>query len=227
MSSNGKIRVLCLHAPGMNSQVFAAITAALRNELGDDYEWIFAEGTIPVPIDEDLKGYFPEDDKYYAYADPQDPKSVAKAMDDMIEFIRGKGPIDIVVGASGSASLTASILLRHAEENPDQPVPFSGAVFFNGYNPLNSNSLGKDDQPYLNPETHSTIISIPTANIWGANDARHAAAAKALSMFCNPALNENVTHSNGSTIPGAAAEDDLIMAAQAIRKTVSRAVPAF
>jgi hypothetical protein len=37
-------------------QVFEATTAALRNELGEGYEWHFVEGTIPVPMDEGRLG---------------------------------------------------------------------------------------------------------------------------------------------------------------------------
>jgi predicted esterase len=208
--SNGKIRILALHGSGMNSRVFEATTAALRNELGEGYEWHFVEGTIPVPMDEDLKGFFPEDDEYFTFADPNDKASVAAALDNIFEYIDLNGPFEIIGASSISAGIAADILLAQ----PEKRAPFTGAIFFNGWTPV------------LNAKTHNMLISIPTANIWGANDARHAAAAQALSKLCTPEMNENVVHKNGSTIPGAASEEDLISASQAIRRMVRRAVPA-
>ncbi|PQE18823.1 serine hydrolase FSH protein [Rutstroemia sp. NJR-2017a WRK4] len=197
--SNDKIRILALHGSGMNSRVFEATTAALRNELG--------EGADHNP---DLKGFFPEDDEYFTFADPNDKASVAAALDNIFEYIDLNGPFEIIGASSISAGIAADILLAQ----PEKRAPFTGAIFFNGWTPV------------LNAKTHNMLISIPTANIWGANDARHAAAAQALSKLCTPEMNENVVHENGSTIPGAASEEDLIKASQAIRRMVRRAVPA-
>lgn len=226
LNDNGKIRVLCLHGHGQNSKVFEASTAALRSELGEAFEWHFVEGTIPVAMDKELEGYFPSNDQYFAFFDPNDPQSVSRAMDNLSIYVHENGPFPIIGCSSIATSLGASLILRHAQENPEQPALFDGAIFFNGYSPLSLAIAGNSELSFLDPQNHSAFINIPTANIWGTNDERHAVAAEALNRLCTAEMNEKFVHNNGSVIPGAAVEEDMIKAAQAIRRTVSRAIAA-
>jgi len=226
-NDNGKIRVLCLHGHGQNSKIFEANTAALRNELGEDFEWHFVEGTIPVPMDPELEGYLPSEDQYFGFMDPNDPQSVSKAMDDLSNYIDLNGPFAFVSGQSGMSSVSASLILRHAQEHPEHKSLFAGAIFFNGYAPFDYAALKRNEISFLDSETYTPMISIPTAHIWGANDKRHVVAADALNKLCVADMKEVCVHNNGSTIPGASAEGDMIKVALAIKRTVSRAIAAY
>jgi hypothetical protein len=74
-------------------------------------------------------------------------------LDNIFEYIDLNGPFEIIGASSISAGIAADILLAQ----PEKRAPFTGAIFFNGWTPV------------LNAKTHNMLISIPTANIWGAN----------------------------------------------------------
>ncbi|KAI9648918.1 hypothetical protein NHQ30_001484 [Ciborinia camelliae] len=160
-----------------------------------------------------LEGFSPEDDQYFTFADMEDPKSIARVCSEIFDYCDTHGPFDLVGCESIGTAIAATMLL----EKSSKPAPFKGAIFFNGAIPP-AFVARKDDTHY------NLSISIPTANIWGKNDARHAATALALSNICTPSINENFIHENGSTIPGSSSENDLIKAVQAIKKTAYRAV---
>ena len=76
----------------------------------------------------------------------------------------------------------------------------------------------------LDPATDGILITVPTANIWGANDEKHAKHSSTLSQLCNAQLKEDFVHDAKSGLPGAGAEETLIGAVHAIRKTVDGAI---
>ena len=131
------------------------------------------------------------------------------------------------MGNSSSASLAASLLIRRAREHPAEAPLFKGAIFFSGIAPVDTTILRKHEVRFLNHAAVDTPITIPTANIWAANDERHRVHSAVLSKLCSVNLNEELIHANGSTIPGAGEEATLVRAALAIRKTVDRAIIAL
>ncbi|KAH8597083.1 serine hydrolase FSH [Bisporella sp. PMI_857] len=218
------IRVLCLHGHGSNCKVLEAQTAALRHELDDDYEWIFVNGTVPVPMAPELEGFYNPSDDYYGYFSLSDPKSLQKAMNDLHEFITAEGNIDIVMASSIASSLIGNLLQTLEAEGQSL---FKGAIFFSGMAPLDLATCEKGDLRFLEPAEKHKLISIPTANIWGSRDEVHAHSAPRLSAFCSEEANVNVIHTARTPIPGAADEFDLVAAAHAIRKTVEKAVAVY
>ncbi|CRG91966.1 hypothetical protein PISL3812_09020 [Talaromyces islandicus] len=227
-----KIRVLCLHGHGSNSQAFEAETAALRHELGDEFEWIFAQAPVPMQpgqwstlalLDEEIMR---QPGKFYSPFDINDSTSLLKAQERLEEFVHQEGDFQLVVCESISASIVASLLQRRAEENPDAPPLFKGAVFLAGYSPLDRDAiLNAGFDIFENRALSNTqSLPIPTANIWGSKDARHVDRSPLLAQLCNPSMNINFVHDADSMIPGAADEEALVGAAHAIQQTVDRAM---
>jgi len=213
------IRVLCLHGHGSNSKVLEAQTAALRHELDEDYEWVFVNGTVPVTMAPELKGFYPESDDYFGYFTIAEPKSLEKAMNDLEDFIDLEGPFDIVMAVSISSSLIGNLLQKLGTDN--QP-PFRGAIFFAGMAPLDFATCAKGDLGFLEHAEEHKLISIPTANIWGVHDDYHIHSAPKLAAFCSAQTNISLMHEARTPIPSSADEKDLVAAAQVIRVTVDR-----
>ena len=148
-------------------------------------------------------------------------------MTDLEQYCIFEGPFDFITGSSLSASLAASLLIRKAQENPEQEPLFKGAVFFSGITPFDYKALSKHEIQLLDPARDGVLLTLPTANIWRANDERHAAHSSILSQLCSPETNINVVHEAAGMIPGAGAEEYLVEAAHAFRRTVDRAITVF
>ncbi|KAI9640545.1 hypothetical protein NHQ30_010843 [Ciborinia camelliae] len=224
--------------------------AAVRHELGEGYEWCFVEGSIPATMDPGkrrnipvfrkemklkatlvLKGYYPEDGKYFGFVDFQDSSSLAKPIQDLHDYIIAEGPFDIVMALSAGAALASLLLIREAQNNPDGGSPFKGAIFFSG-NALDYDALMQNQFKYMEKMPEEFMITIPTANIWGQKDEHrfgpiHRAETSArLSALCDPKLNSTFIHDADTPIPSAKDEAALVGASHAIRMTIDAALSA-
>jgi len=159
--------------------------------------------------------------------DFNDPDSIERAMNTLTEYIKLEGEFPFICCVSASASLASSLLLRNAREHPEGESLFKGAFFFSGITPFDYAALADGEVRPLDQAAKNLLITIPTANIWGGNDEKHAKLAATLNKFCTPEINETMIHNNGNIIPGAGHEADVVKAAQAIKRTVARAIPAF
>ncbi|MCJ1327436.1 hypothetical protein MMC10_004105 [Thelotrema lepadinum] len=222
------IRVLCLHGHGSNARILKAQMAALRHELGHQFEWVYVEGTVPVPMADDLKPYYPEDEQTFAYCDLGDQQSVQHAFDLLEVFINEHGPFPLIGAQSGSASLAGSLFLKKARAGGDGKPITQGAVFFSPIMPVEYHTFPGSKLDFTEaPNEDAGLISIPTLNVWGSNDSIHATHAMSMSKLCRSELHLDVIHANGSAIPGAGDEEALINTVHAIRRTADRAISAF
>jgi len=224
MASTKPLRILCLHGHGTNSRIFKDQTTALRNEVGGGIEWRFAEGGIPTPKFHTLKDEYPEDEECFSFVDMHDTASVARAMENINDFVTFEGPFDIVVAQCATASLMAALLMRQAEEKPAEPPLFKGAVFFSTFPVLNVKAL--KGWEFLEDAATEFPIAIPTANVWSANEKMHAELAPQIADLCAASTNINYIHSSGNGIPTAIDELALLGAAQAVKSTIDLAVTA-
>lgn len=172
----------------------------------------------------DLKPFFPENDQYFSFMDTDNPESIKKAMSALQDYVDLEGPFDFITSISSQSSLTSSLLLRNAVENPEDEPLFKGAIFFSGISPFDFSAIAEGEVRSLEKSTQKLLISIPTVNIWGRNDKKHAEHAAILNSFCTPEMNETLIHNNGSSIPGAGSEQDMIRAAQMIKRVVARTI---
>jgi hypothetical protein len=153
-----------------------------------------------------------------------DTASVVQAMEYIHDFVTAEGPFDIVVAQCATASLMAALLMRHAEEKPQEPPLFKGAVFFSTFPVLNIKAL--KGWEFLKDAATAFPIAIPTANVWSANEKMHAELAPQIAHLCAASTNINYIHSCGNGIPTATDELALLGAVQAIKRTINLAVTA-
>jgi hypothetical protein len=90
---------------------------------------------------------------------------------------------------------------------------------------ITKHSLYEHKFKFLENPPNGTMLAIPTANIWSANDELKCVVSAKLSALCDQQLNVNVTHSS-SGIPNASHEAGVINAVHTIRKIVDIALSA-
>jgi hypothetical protein len=163
-------------------------------------------------------------EKYFSPFDLNDASSLQKTQEQLEEFVCQEGEFSLVVCESVSASIVASLLQRRAEEKPEEPPLFKGAIFLAGYSPLDPLAILNNRFEILTNPSQYKPLPIPTANIWGSKDVRHFDRSPQLAALCNPSMNVNFIHHGDSMIPGAADEEGLVGAAHAIQQTVDRAL---
>jgi hypothetical protein len=127
------------------------------------------------------------------------------------------------MAACSTAALSAALLLHKADEGAMTQL-FKGAVFLSGGRPFDHSVLNSQGLKFLENDTGHAQLAIPTANIWGIKDARSTVNAPQLAALCSLKENFNFIHDSDSSIPQAKDQDDLIGAAQAIRRTVDLAL---
>ena len=227
------------------------MSAALRYELGDAHTYDYVEGVIPCPIAPgklrsglaclrldlylsfiwtnteeallEIDSYFPPTDAYFGYFDPSEPLTFYKALDDLETFITTEGPFHGVLAYSHGAQLAASLMARMHRETPSRQ-PFKCAVFLSGGIPYATSKFPDGKLRHLDPAKDGVVIEIPTANIWGSNDALYPGTSEILSELCRSEWNATFRHEEGHGIPGAKARVALIGSVRAIRRTVDRAL---
>lgn len=102
--------------------------------------------------------------------------------------------------------------------------PFSFAVFLSGDVPVAYDALLRGEIREMELLTGWEIISIPTANIWGSQDALWPGRALALSEMCSSNVRTVYLHDGGHEVPGSKPMAALTGVVQAIRKTIDLAL---
>lgn len=101
--------------------------------------------------------------------------------------------------------------------------PFSCAVFFSGDVPVAYDALICGEIREMELLTGWEIISIPTANIWGSQDALWPGRALALSEMCSSVRTVYI-HDGGHHVPGSKSMAAVTGVVHAIRKTIDLAL---
>ncbi|PHH91884.1 hypothetical protein CDD83_9905 [Cordyceps sp. RAO-2017] len=212
-----KSKVLCLYGIGTNSDILECQTAALRHQLGDDFEYDFVEGSYPWPAATGICDVYGDHQPCYSYLDGTAQGAVA-AVDDLAAYVREHGPFDVALGFSLGAALIATLLPR--PESGPGAVAIRSAVFLSGTLPGDWHALQKGTMRYLEAKDRPGPIRIPTVHAWSPKDAQHAGHSESLLHMCEPATHISVLHGAGHAIPSG--DSDVGAIAEAIRRTIAR-----
>lgn len=79
----------------------------------------------------------------------------------------------------------------------------------------------------LMAEDTGARISIPTAHVWGENDACAPGQGKLLSELCEAGLRSVAVHKGGHSVPGVKEQRDLYAAIKATKRGIERAENGF
>ncbi|KAF7621590.1 hypothetical protein AFLA_011884 [Aspergillus flavus NRRL3357] len=221
-----KLKVLCLHGMGTNSEVFEAQTApvaALRYHLGQDFEYDFVDGEYHCPAARGISEIFGNNQPYYSYFDGS-AGSAMKAVRDLYVYTNENGPFDAVMGFSLGAALAVMLLLHFDQlqaAGGQVPVssPFKCAILLCGVLPYNLSGLLRGWKQFLHPRDPGNVIRIPTVHAWSPNDVDYARHSRLLMQMCDPANRIDVAHCAGHGVPSRG--EELTKLARAICSTVS------
>ncbi|THV55723.1 hypothetical protein BGAL_0004g00450 [Botrytis galanthina] len=223
------IKVLCLHGIGTNAEVLEAQTAALRFELGDNYEYDFLEGAYPWPVAPEISRIFGDEQIYRSYFD-ESGDSLKDALDDLDQYVTSNGPFHVVMGFSLGAAFAATLLLRDemrrskSEPNhyhiPKAEPRFKCAIFICGTLPPDLNALEHGDIQTLRAKDVHSVITVPTIHLWSTEDVNHAAQSKELVQMCEERSRVEILHAGGHSVPHQG--DELKAAAAVVHEIVNR-----
>lgn len=102
--------------------------------------------------------------------------------------------------------------------------PLKCAVFFSGGVPVAYDALLRGEIRAMELAAEGEIISIPTANIWGSQDALWPGRALALSEMCSSNVRTVYIHEGGHEVPGSKSKTAVTGVVHAIRKTIDHAL---
>ena len=148
------------------------------------------------------------------------------ALDDLSAYIATDGPFDGVMAFSQGAGLAASLMLRDLQQTPqthEAPL-FKCAIFFSGGVPADPVALSRGEMRLLDAATDGSPLRLPTAHIWGRNDAEYPTFGPVLSGLCSPNEREVVVHDGEHEVPGSRDRDAVNASVRAVRRTVERAL---
>ena len=170
----------------------------------------------------EIEPFFPANDEYFTYLDPYSAESRRKALADLENYVAEEGPFDGVMAFSLGAALAATFIIRKLQANPLErrtSLPFKCAIFLSGGIPFDYLAVPLDEIQSLWVKDEQPI-QVPTAHIWGSNDALADSTSAVLSELCNPQLRTVFIHDGGHDVPGARSRDATIGMVRAIRHTI-------
>ncbi|MCJ1380727.1 hypothetical protein MMC17_003835 [Xylographa soralifera] len=180
----------------------------------------FVEGTIEVPIAQEIQAYYPPTAAYFNYFSPGSVESIKAALNDLGKFLAIEGPYDAFLGFSQGSVLAATYILHHSMLHPTAPLPVRCALFLSGNRPLDPAALQRGEARQLDPEKDGIVLRLPTVHIWGFNDKLYPGTSESLYGLCKEEERSKFCHQEGHDIPSARAKDAVLGAARAIRRMV-------
>ncbi|KAG4437378.1 hypothetical protein IFR05_007142 [Cadophora sp. M221] len=118
------MKILCLHGILGSGKLFEFQTAAFRELLGEDCEYIFIDGEIEVNSQSTTTT------AQFRWTRNAGPSEIQSAHEYIQAVIEGDGPFQGVMGFSDGAAMAASIMLQHETNKSDQQPPFQFAILF-------------------------------------------------------------------------------------------------
>ncbi|KAL3472598.1 serine hydrolase FSH [Aspergillus californicus] len=214
---------LCLHGVGTNSKILEMQTAAVRYELGDGHTYDYGEGMFPTPIAPEVASFVTGNESGLSYFDLKSGSDFLRPVQELEDFITAEGPYDGVIAFSQGIIIAATLIIRNVQEG--KPVPFKCAIFFNPrLGPLDIGETSRTGRPVeIDPSTSPGVMGLPAALIWGDQDPDQVKAQEMVGLFVPEQLSTFVHH-GGHEIPGTSANDAMIKSANAIRRTIDRAI---
>ncbi|ORY58511.1 serine hydrolase FSH [Pseudomassariella vexata] len=210
------MRFLCLHGRGTNAKIFEIQTAKIRQVLGRDHEFFFANGTLPTSPDAGAEAIT---DEYFGYVSStiQEHRSMHA---DLLDLIRSEGPFDALMGFSEGGAVAALLLVTDARHSV---ASFQCAIFFSAAPPFDPDDLQKGELRWVNADTDGEIIKIPTAHMWSREGDVNSIKSQHLVGLCEREGRETYVHGLGHDVPGAKSEKDLAGAVRVIEHVIENA----
>ncbi|KAI1637812.1 serine hydrolase FSH [Biscogniauxia mediterranea] len=212
------MRFLCLHGRGTSGKIFEMQTARIRQTLGRDHEFIFANGTVQT---EPGDGAAAISDEFFGFVGDSIDQ-YEELYNDLLDLVNTEGPFDGLMGFSEGGAVAAWMLL----ENSRYPLTFGSfkcAVFFSAAVPFDPDVVRTGIIRTVDPATEGVPINIPTAHIWSRTRDVNVDRAQALAQLCNKTLREEFVHNLGHDVPGSKSDEDLSGALRVIEHTIENA----
>ncbi|KAI1276893.1 serine hydrolase FSH [Xylaria sp. FL0933] len=213
------MRFLCLHGRGTNAKIFQIQTARIRQALGRDHQFIFANGNVPTPpdagataISEDFYGYVGETGSEH--------KSLYY---DLLDLVNSQGPFDGLMGFSEGGAVAAWMLI----ENAKYPLifgPLRCAIFFSAAVPFDPDIIRTGIIKPVDPAVEGEVIKVPTAHVWSDKNDVNSEKARSLANLCDARGRETFVHSMGHNVPGSKHDSEVLAATlRIVERTIERA----
>ncbi|KAI1260127.1 serine hydrolase FSH [Xylariaceae sp. FL1019] len=212
---------LCMHGAGSNAQTFETQTAALRYELGDHHTYEFVEGVLPCPMAPELEGIAsPDDQEYYKYINENEVETCTAAIRNLDAYIAVEGPFDGILAFSEGAMVAATYIKWKAKEGSLGELKC--AIFFSAWNAVDPELLMNEGKiEMLTPGANIDTVLMPTAHIWGKQDASAPNSSRVSEMFSTE-LREIHEHIGAHEIPGPRMTADVKSSVRIIRRAITR-----
>ncbi|KAJ2993262.1 hypothetical protein NUW58_g1894 [Xylaria curta] len=207
------MRFLCLHV-----REFLLFSARIRQALGRDHQYVFANGNVPAQPD---AGAAAISDEFFGYVG----NTVTEYEDlyhDLLDLVTSQGPFDGLIGFSEGGAVAAWMLI----ENSRHPLtfgPFKCAIFFSAAVPFDPDVIRTRIVKPVNPVVEGEMIKIPTAHVWSNENDVNAKAAQSLVALCDSKARETFVHSLGHNVPGSKSDSESLAATlRIIERTIER-----
>lgn len=172
----------------------------------------------------ELKGYYPDTDDYFNYFKLGDTQDALRALADLHTYLESEGPYHGVLAYSHGASFVTTYMMQQQLCHPTKPPPFRCAIFLSGGLPADPNALERGHLRLLDPAKDGVPLRLPTSHIWGRNDSLYPGTSETLSALCDPPSRSIFVHDGGHNVPNTKANEDVLGAVRAIRRTIDRAL---
>ncbi|RYC59083.1 hypothetical protein CHU98_g7125 [Xylaria longipes] len=213
------MRFLCLHGRGTTAKEVLLFSARIRQALGRDHQFVFANGNVPTQPD---AGAAAISDEYFGYVG----NTITEYEDlyhDLLDIIHNQGPFDGLMGFSEGGAVAAWMLI----ENSKRRLTFGRfkcAIFFSAAVPFDPDVVRTGIVKPVDPAIEGEMIKIPTAHVWSKENDVNDEAAQSLASLCDAKLRETFLHSLGHNVPGSKFDSEALAGTlRIIERTIERA----
>lgn len=193
---------------------------AMPHQVGDNFRPTTQEHLSYCT--KDVATISPSDDQFFAYFDDVSPASCRQSLEDLEAYIKFAGPFDGLMAFSMGAVLGATLLVQRAQKKA--VLPFRLAVFFCGGVPGDPSALDQGKSRLLDGALDGEVLHLPTAHVWGKNDARNPSWGPELAKLCSSQLATTFIHERGHDIPSWHDQASLERTVQCIQRTIDKAI---
>ncbi|KAI1499234.1 serine hydrolase FSH [Biscogniauxia marginata] len=212
------MRFLCLHGRGTSGKIFEMQTARIRQALGRDHEFVFANGTVLTEPD---AGAAAVSDEFYGFVGDS-VSQYQELYNDLLDLVNTEGPFDGLMGFSEGGAVAAWMLLENSR-HPFTFGVFKCAIFFSAALPFDPDVVRTGIVRIVDSATDGVSINIPTAHTWSKTGDVNAERAQALAQLCDKTVREEFIHNLGHNVPGSKSDEGLSGALRAIEHAVENA----
>ncbi|KAH7400553.1 serine hydrolase-domain-containing protein [Phaeosphaeria sp. MPI-PUGE-AT-0046c] len=195
-----KYKALCMHGIGTNTDIFESQTAALRQQLGAQFDWDFVEGSHFWPAAKGICEIFGNHQVCYSYFDGT-AQSASNAIEDLAAYVCENGPFDVLIGFSLGAAMIATLLLSSEHKKAQSYI--GSVAFLCATLPSDWEELlgGRITQLRAKDVSEARKIRIPSIHAWSPDDVDYPGESIEVLRMCTPSRRVEIAHSIGHSVP--------------------------